>query len=56
MAGARQGAGGERLGVGYVMGLAKNARLNARTESLAQRLARRFVTTGQKQRAFSQFR
>jgi len=45
----------ERNGVGYLVGLAKNSRLNAITEVQRQRLARQFAKTGEKQREFAEF-
>jgi DDE family transposase len=46
----------ERNKVGYVVGLAKNSRLNAITAAQRQRLAQRFAKTQLKQREFAQFR
>ena len=45
----------ERNQVGYVVGLAKNSRLNAITAAQRQRLARRFARTQVKQREFAEF-
>lgn len=46
----------ERRNVGYCVGLAKNARLNAATAAHRARLAEQFSATGEKQRAFTEFR
>lgn len=46
----------ERNAVGYVIGLAKNARLNAATESVRAHLAQRFTERGRKQRRITEFR
>jgi hypothetical protein len=46
----------ERHDVGYCVGLAKNARLNAATAARRARLARAFAQSGQKQRALAEFR
>ena len=46
----------ERYGVGYCVGLAKNARLNRETEWQRTHLARLFAASGVKQRAFYEFR
>jgi hypothetical protein len=46
----------ERSGVHYIVGLAKNKRLNAMTEVRRRRLARRFAATGLKQREFAELR
>lgn len=46
----------ERHNVGYCVGLAKNARLNAATAARRARLGRAFVRTGEKQRALAEFR
>jgi hypothetical protein len=46
----------ERNDVHYVLGLAKNSRLNAMTETHRQRLARQFAQSQVKQREFSEFR
>jgi DDE family transposase len=45
----------ERHDVGYVVGLAKNSRLNGLTEGARERLAAQFASTGVKQRAFTEF-
>jgi hypothetical protein len=45
----------ERHGVGYVVGLAKNSRLNARTRCAREQLALQFQFTATKQRAFTAF-
>lgn len=45
----------ERNGVFYIVGLAKNSRLNGITEAQRQRLERQFARTGEKQRSFSEF-
>ena len=45
----------ERHGVGYVVGLAQNARLNRMTRSHRERLAAQFAATEDKQREFSEF-
>ena len=45
----------ERHGVGYVVGLAKNRRLNGLTEGARERLAAQFETTQLKQREFTEF-
>jgi hypothetical protein len=45
----------DRHGVGYVVGLAKNRRLNAISESARLRLAEQFETTQVKQRDFIEF-
>lgn len=46
----------ERHGVGYCVGLAQNARLNAMTQAHRERLAVQFATTQTKQREFTEFR
>lgn len=46
----------ERHAVNYCVGLAKNARLNAATASMRERLAGQFALTREKQRAFEEFR
>jgi hypothetical protein len=46
----------ERNGVGYVIGLAKNSRLNAMTELQRERLARQFEQSQLKQREFAELR
>ncbi len=46
----------ERNGVYYVVGLAKNKRLNAITEAQRQRLAHHYARTQTKQREFAEFR
>jgi hypothetical protein len=46
----------ERHGVGYCVGLAKNARLNANTAAHREQLAQRFAITHSKQRQFVEFR
>jgi hypothetical protein len=46
----------ERNDVHYVLGLAKNSRLNAMTEAQRARLARQFAQSQVKQREFSEFR
>lgn len=46
----------ERQGIGYVVGVAKNARLNALTAAHRQRLAAQFAATPIKQRDFCEFR
>jgi hypothetical protein len=46
----------ERNNVHYVVGLAKNSRLNAMTELQRQRLARKFASTQLKQREFAELR
>jgi hypothetical protein len=46
----------ERHAVNYCVGLAKNPRLNAATASARARLAAQFAATGEKQRAFDEFR
>jgi hypothetical protein len=46
----------ERHSVGYCVGLAKNARLNAATAGERARLARAFAQTTDKQRTFTEFR
>jgi hypothetical protein len=45
----------ERHGVGYVVGLAKNRRLNGHTELARERLAKQFEATQLKQREFAEF-
>ena len=45
----------ERHGVGFVVGLAKNARLNARTAIAREQLAAQFEATAAKQRQFIDF-
>jgi hypothetical protein len=45
----------ERHGVGYVVGLAKNSRLNAMSDEARAELAARFESTQLKQRAFAEF-
>jgi hypothetical protein len=45
----------DRHGVGYVVGLAKNRRLNTLSESARSRLAAQFDATGVKQRDFLEF-
>jgi hypothetical protein len=45
----------ERHGVGYCVGLAQNARLNALTQWRQERLAMQFAATQTKQRAFTEF-
>ncbi len=42
----------ERKGVGYIVGLAKNSRLNSQARALIDQGKRRFETTGQNQRLF----
>lgn len=46
----------ERNAVGYVVGLAKNERLNRMTEPQRERLARQFEQSQVKQREFAEFR
>lgn len=46
----------ERNAVGYIVGLAKNKRLNATTEAQRQRLGRQYARTQTKQREFAEFR
>ena len=46
----------ERNGVGYVVGLAKNKRLNAMTRAQRERLARQFALSQVKQREFAELR
>ncbi|MCX7960427.1 MAG: IS1380 family transposase, partial [Burkholderiales bacterium] len=46
----------ERNGVGYVVGLAKNRRLNRMTEVQRERLARQFAQSQAKQREFAELR
>jgi len=46
----------ERHGVGYCVGLAQNARLNALTQAHRERLAAQFAATQIKQREFTAFR
>lgn len=46
----------ERNGVHYIVGLAKNKRLNAMTAARRRRLARRLAATGLKQREFAELR
>jgi hypothetical protein len=46
----------ERHDVGYVVGIAQNARLNRATETHRQRLAQQFADSGEKQREFFEFR
>lgn len=46
----------ERNGVGYVIGLAKNPRLDAATEAARANLAWRFRRSGSKQRRLTEFR
>lgn len=46
----------ERHGVGYCVGLAQNARLNALTQAHRERLAVQFTATQTKQRAFTELR
>jgi hypothetical protein len=46
----------ERHGVGYCVGLAQNARLNAMTQAHRECLATQFAATQAKQRAFTEFR
>jgi len=46
----------EHHGVGYCVGLAQNARLNAMTEAHRERLAVQFAATQTQQRAFTEFR
>jgi len=45
----------ERYGVAYVVGLAKNSRLNARTEAAREGLAAQFEIAQRKQRDFTEF-
>jgi hypothetical protein len=45
----------ERHGVGYLVGLAKNSRLNALSERTRERLAAQFEATQVKQRDFTEF-
>jgi hypothetical protein len=45
----------ERHGVAYVVGLAKNRRLNTLSQSARERLAAQFEVSGQKQRDFTEF-
>jgi len=45
----------ERQGVGYVVGLAKNARLQALSATLQQEAAEQYLATEQKARLFGQF-
>lgn len=45
----------ERHGVGYVVGIAKNARWNAATARVRRRLQRQLQRTGRKQREFYEF-
>lgn len=45
----------ERQGVGYCVGLAQNARLNAMTQAHRERLVVQFATTQTKQREFFEF-
>ena len=46
----------EHHDIGYCVGLAKNARLNANTAAHREQLARQFTITGIKQREFVEFR
>jgi len=46
----------ERHHVGYVVGIAQNARLNGATETMRQRLAQQFTQSNEKQREFFEFR
>lgn len=46
----------ERNGVSYLVGLAKNSRLNAMTEAQRERLARQFEQSQVKQREFAELR
>lgn len=46
----------ERHNVGYVVGIAQNARLNRATQTHRQCLAQQFAESGEKQRAFFEFR
>jgi len=46
----------ERNAVGYIVGLAKNSRLNAMTQAQRERLAAQFAQSGQKQREFAELR
>jgi len=46
----------ERQGVNYVVGLAKNERLNTMAASWLQRVQARFESTGEKQRLFGELR
>lgn len=45
----------ERHNVGYVVGIAQNARLNGATEAHRQRLAQQLAQSGEKQREFFEF-
>jgi hypothetical protein len=45
----------ERHNVGYVVGIAQNARLNGATEAHRQRLAQQLAQSGKKQREFFEF-
>ncbi len=45
----------ERKKVNYIVGVAKNKRLNAFSQDLQQQAEERFLSTGQKQRLFSEF-
>lgn len=46
----------DRHGVGYVVGLAKNARINALAQSLVEQAAAQHAASGQKQRLFGEVR
>lgn len=46
----------ERHGVDYIIGLAKNDRINAMAQPLIEQAAEAFAATGQKQRLFAQVR
>lgn len=46
----------DRNGVGYILGLARNSRLQERSRKLEDRAERKHEKTGQKQRLFGEFR
>jgi Transposase DDE domain group 1 len=46
----------ERMGVGYIVGLAKNERLNALSAKLQKRAEHKYRRSGRKTRLFTQFK